>query len=345
MATASTPNNFYCQQGNRQVFLSWDLEAGATSYIVQRSLDGVTFITYATVSVNNYLDTAVVVGTQYWYQISSVNVSGTSPFTQAQATVPTPAGEMSLGQIRNLAQLRADRANSNFVTLPEWNEFINQAMFELYDLLITSYEDYYTASPAQFIANGQQYLFPLPDGLQTFLDPNNQPYVAPPFYKLLGVDLGLNNANNAWVTVDKFMFMDRNKFVYPNTSSTIYGVFNLQYRIMGSNLEFIPTPSGGTVLRIWYVPRLVQLLKDTDITTQGISGWTQYVIIRAAKYALDKEESDTSKLDAELLFLKTRIEESAINRDAGRPDRISDVRSNMFGNGQGGGWNGSSAGW
>ncbi len=345
MAIAATPNNYYCQQGNRQVFLSWDLEAGATSYSVQRSTDGVNYTVYATTATNNYLDTAVVVGVQYWYQIASVNVSGTSPYTAPQSTVPTPAGEQSLGQIRLAAMQRADRVNSNFVTLPEWNDYINQAMFELYDLLITSYEDYYTAIPAQFIANGTQYLFPLPDGLQTFLDPNNQPYVAAPFYKLLGVDLGLNNANNAWVTVDKFMFMDRNKFVYPNTSSTIYGVFNLQYRIMGNNLEFIPTPSGGTVLRIWYVPRLVQLLKDTDITTQGISGWIEYCIVRAAIYALAKEESDTMALERQLGFLKTRIEESAVNRDAGRPDRISDVRSNMFGNGMGGGWSGSTAGW
>lgn len=345
MSIAATPNNFYVQQANRQVFLSWDIEAGATAYNVQRSTDGLSYATIATISNNSYLDTAVITGVQYYYQVATMNLSGISPYTTAQSTVPTPSGEMSLGQIRLTAQQRADRVNSQFVTLPEWNSYINQAMFELYDLLITAYEDYFVATPAMFITNGSQYLFPLPDGVQTFLDPSNQAYVADPFYKLLGIDLGLNNANNAWVTVDKFMFMDRNKFVYPNTSSTIYGVFNLQYRIMGNNLEFIPTPSGGTVLRMWYIPRLKQLLQDTDITTTGISGWIEYVIVRAAIYALSKEESDVMGLQQQLLFLKQRIEESAINRDAGRPDRISDVRSNMFGNGQGGGWNGSSAGW
>lgn len=275
--------------------------------------------------------------------------SSTSPFTIPQSVVPTPAGEMCLSQIRLQAMQRADRVNSNFLTLSEWNRNINQAMFELYDLLITVYEDYYLASPIQFpIVNATQFLYPLPNGTNTFQDALNpaNTVTPPPFYKLMGVDLALNNATNAYVTINKFNFIDRNRFVYPNTASTIYGVFNLQYRVMGSNIEFIPTPSAGQTIRLWYIPRMTELLQDTDITTQGISGWIEYVIVRAAKYALDKEESDSSRLTEEITFLKGRIEESAANRDAGQPDKISDTRSNNgWGRGNGGGWNGGSAGW
>jgi hypothetical protein len=209
------------------------------------------------------------------------------------------------------------------------------------------FEDYYLAPPIQFVANGTQYLFPLPNGSNTFLDANNPAVTItpPPFYKLLGVDLALNNAVNAYVTVNKFNFIDRNRFVYPNTASTIYGVFNLQYRVMGSNIEFIPTPAGGQALRLWYIPRMTELLQDTDITTQGISGWIEYVIVRAAKYALDKEESDTTKLDQELIFLKGRIEETASNRDAGQPDTISDTNQGNWANGWMGGRNGATGGF
>lgn len=294
----------------------------------------------------SYLDTAVTLGTQYFYTVQASTVSGTSPATIAQSVVPAPTGEMTLGAIRLKAQQRADRVNSNFVTMPEWNSYINQAMFELYDLLITVYEDYYVASPIQFVCDGTTYLYPLPNGSNTFLNANNtaQTVTPPSYYKLLGVDLALNNAVNAYVTINKFNFIDRNRFVYPNTASTIYGVFNLQYRVMGSNLEFIPTPSTGQAIRLWYIPRLTELLQDTDITTTGISGWIEYVIVRAAKYALDKEESDTAKLDTEILFLKGRIEESAANRDAGQPDSISDTRSNG-GWGNSGGFNGARGGW
>ena len=350
MAAPGIPLNFNVQSANQQILVSWSLTTGATSYIVQRSLDNITFATVSTISGSplavQYLDTAVSLSTQYWYKVAADN-GATGAYTTAQSAVPTPTGELCLSQIRLKAMQRADRVNSNFVTMPEWNSYINQAMFELYDLLVTVYEDYYIATPIKFVADGTTFLYPLPTGSNTFLNGiTGASFTPSPYYKLMGVDLALNNATNAYVTINKFNFIDRNRFVYPNTASTIYGVFNLQYRVMGSNIEFIPTPSGGQSLRLWYVPRLTELLQDTDTTTTGISGWIEYVIVRAAKYALDKEESDTTKLDQQLLFLKARIEESAANRDAGQPDRISATRTtNNSGNGNGFGWNGGIGGF
>lgn len=342
MSAPFTPSNMYVQSANRQILISWDQALGATSYIVQRSQDNVTYTTLATVSgsplATQYLDASPTAAVQYWYQVASVNGAGTSSYTIPQSAVSVPTGENCLSQIRLQAQQRADRVNSNFVTKPEWNQYINKAMFELYDILVTVYEDLYVATPVSFTADGTTFLWSLPDGSNTFYNGiSGATFTPKPFYKLIGVDLALNNANNAYVTVNKFNFVDRNRFVYPNTASTIYGVFNLQYRLLGLNkIEFIPTPSAGQNLRLWYIPRLTELLQDTDTTDIGISGWIEYVIVRAAKYALDKEESDTTKLDAQILFLKTRIEETASNRDAGMPDTISDVNSSGWGNGWGG---------
>lgn len=343
MGIPATPNNFYVTQANRQVLTQWDIEAGAATYSVQRSTDGITYSTVATPAVNYYLDSTVSSGTQYYYQVAAVNGSGTSAYTAPQAIIPSPTGEMSLAAIRLAAQQRADMQNSNFIQLPEWNSYINQAMFELYDMLVTSFEEYFMAAPASFVANGSQFLYPLPDGVTTFQDQNGSNFIARPFYKLLGVDLAVNTANNAYVTVNKFNFIDRNYYLYPNSASTIYGVFNCRYRVLGSNIEFIPTPSGNQIFRLWYVPRLRELLQDTDITDQGISGWLEYVIVRAALYACLKQEStNVDGLEKQLLFLKQRIEEAAQNRDAGQPDTISNVRQNGFWNSSGGGfgWSG-----
>ena len=345
MAIPGTPTNVYLQQASGQAYLSWDISAGATTYTIQRSLDGVTYTILANPTLNSYTDLTTTIGVQYYYQVASTNVSGSSPFSAPQSIIPSPDGELSLMELRYRSQQRADRVNSQFVTLPEWNFFINQSMFELYDLLVTVYEDYFKAPAATFVSNGQDYIYPLPDGFLTFLDTNNNPFVAPPFHKLLGVDLALNTANNAYVTVNRYDFIDRNRFVYPNTASTIYGVFNLQYRPLDKNLELIPTPSAGQKLRLQYIPKLKPLLQETDLTTIGGTGWLQYVIIRAAKYALDKEESDTSGLDTEILFLKQRIEQSAMNRDAGQADTISDVRQGNWSDGWGGGRNGMVGGW
>lgn len=326
------PSQFYVQTANRQNLASWGLSPGATSYELVKSQDNITYSLVATVTgsplATSYLDTAVTAGNQYWYKVRAVSVDGNSPYTAAQSVVPVPTGEMSLGQIRLQAMQRADRVNSNFVTLPEWRNYINQSMFELYDLLVTTYEDYFIADPILIQTDGATANYTLPNGANTFIDASTLQTVTPkPFYKLKGVDLGINNSASAFVTLSKFNFQDRNKYVYPNNAGSQYGVLNLQYRVMGNQIQFIPTPSASQSIKLWYIPRLTELLRDTDQSDIGISGWIDYVVTKAAYYALTKEESDTTSLVMQLGALQKRIEETAANRDAGSPETIADTSS------------------
>lgn len=327
MSTPATPTGLVLNQGNGQVGVSWDQVSGATSYSVQRSTDNITFTTVSSPTTPSYLDSSPTAGTQYWYQVAAVNSSGTSAYCTPDWAIPCLSGEMSLKELRLRCQQRADRVNSQFVTTEEWNSYINNSMFELYDLLITAYEDYYVASPVSLTTDGTNSLYALPNGVNYS--------GAPAFYKLMGVDLGLSSSPNGYVTVKKFNFIDRNKYVYPNTASTIYGVYNLSYRLLGNNIDFIPVPSANQPIRLWYIPRLTMLVQDADITTTGISGWLEYIITDAAIKALQKEESDVMVLAAQKIALIKRIEESAINRDVGQPDTISDVRSASFWGGSG----------
>lgn len=344
MAVPGIPSNFYLQMGNGQTFLSWDLTATATGYSVQRSTDGVSYSVVGTPAVNNYLDTTVSSGILYYYQVAAVNGSGTGTYTAAQSIIPSGTGDLALGTLRLLSQQRADRVNSNFVTLPEWNSYINQSYFELYDLLTTTFSDYYVASPAIF-TTASDFSYPLPNGVLSFQDASNASFVARPFYKLLGVDAGLNITGNAWITLSKFDFIQRNRYIYPQLGQTILGPYNgIQYRIMGDNIEFIPSPQAGILIRLWYIPRMAMLLKDTDIAV-GVSGWLEYVIVDAAIKALQKEESDVQVLMAQKMALKARIEESAQNRDAGIPDTISDTRTSSGPWGVGPNGDSSYGGW
>lgn len=328
MAIPGIPQNVFLQQGNGSTFLSWNLVAGATSYSVNKSTDGVTFSVLATPSTPYYLDSVVTVGTNYYYQVASVNASGTSAYSAAQSIVPTNTADVSLGQIRLMAQQRADRVNSQFVTLPEWNSYINQSYFELYDLLVDSYEDYYVTGPTVLTTTGSN-LITLPND----------------FYKLMGVD-GSPGSSNAFVTLKKFNFIARNRYIYPQLPNTLLGIFNPQYRLVGNSLMLIPTPQSGQSIQIWYIPKLTQLLQDTDIL-KGISGWSEYVICDAAIKALQKEESDVSILMSQKIALIKRIEESSMNRDAGQPDTISDTRSysDRWGGYGGLGWDGQFGGF
>ncbi len=329
MATPATPQNFYLQTCNQQAYLLWTQLASATSYSVKRSTDNITYSVIASPTTPYYLDTTVTPGTQYFYEVAATNSDGTSSYTLPQSCVPTETGEMALSQARLYAQQRADRVNSTFVTLTEWNLYINQAMMELYDLLIMVFEDYNIAAPAVFTSDGTTQLYTLPNGTTSFTNrTTGASFVAEPFYKLRGVDLGVNTGNNGWVTMKKFTFNDRNKYFYPNSASTMYGVFNAQYRLMGNKIMFIPVPSSGQPICLWYIPRLPYLLQETDMTSVSISGWIEYVIIEAAIKALMKEEADVSALMAQKAECKHRIEAAASNRDAGEPEYIQDSRNN-----------------
>ncbi len=415
------PQGLTSEQADGSILLNWRASLTATSYQIQRSSDGINFSTLATVGqTTQYQDTYPGVGYQYYYQVAAINASGTSPYSSVTMAVAAPPSEMSLYELRLRAQQTADRVGSEFVTTTEWNAFLRLSMYELYDLLIGSYEDYFANKLAYIVTNGSQQYYPLPDGVTNYPGGNysastvfvftvssanaslNAVYQsngylftvtstiasgtslqttgtgtptptgiltkvsgtgdseisfqrfavtlsgepAQAFYKMAGVDLAVNTStvNPAWVTLKKFNFIDRNKYVYPNSTSTIYGVYNQAYRIMGQQLDFIPVPAGNQTIRMWYAPRLPSLLKDSDITTLGFSGWLRYPIVRAAKYALDKEEgSDTSKLTEEIVFLKQRIEQMASNRDQGMPDTISDTRREGIYGGAGAG--GGQAGW
>lgn len=424
MAIPYQPQNLVAEQADGNILLTWSASLTATSYTVQRSTDNVNFSTIATTGEEStYQDTYPGIGYLYYYKVAAVNSSGTSPYSSVASMVACPPSEMSLMELRLRAQQAADRVGSQFISTPEWNSFLRLAMYELYDLLIGSYEDYDASTQVFITTNGSQQYYPLPDGVTNY--PGNR-YVsdavftftvesasatigdvyqsngylftvtatissatslattsggspkptgiltkisgsgddeitftsvvptlageaAPAFYKMVGVDLAVNTStvNPAWVTLKKFNFIDRNKYVYPNSTSTIYGVYNQAYRIMGQQISFIPVPAGNQTIRLWYAPRLPALLRDSDLTTLGFSGWLRYPIVRAAKYALDKEEgSDTSKLDAELLFLKQRIEQMSQNRDVGAPDTISETRRDgVFGGNGWGNGGGNNSGW
>lgn len=338
MAIPNTPSNLLVQQANGQVYVSFDQVSNALTYGILRSTDNVNYTSVATPAVPNYLDTAVTVGTQYWYKVNATNGDGTSANSAAQSTVPTESGQLTLGQVRLQAQQRADMVNSNFVSTTEWNDYIRSSYQELYDLLINVYEDWALAAPYVLITDGINNAYTLPNGIDV-VDATTG-LVAKPFYKLMGVDMGLANNNNAWVTVHKYDFVERNRYVYPNITSTFAGVFNLRYRIMGNSIRFIPTPSAGQYMRMWYAPRLLLPLADTDIM-DGVGGWLEYVVTDAAIKAMQKEESDVTVLAIQKQALLKRIEESAINRDISEPDRISNNRRNGEGGYGWGGWDGS----
>lgn len=360
---SALPQMVVLQTGNGQNFLTWNAVPGATTYSVQRSLDGVTFVTVGTPVINAYLDTAVIIGTTYFYKVGSVSAAGTSGYTPSSPTsiVPCAPGQINLGYLRYQGRLRADMLKSNFVTNDEWNININNSVYELADLLTTKFGEDYFLAPPLIITSFSALSYPLPDGtnyLNTngIPDPAGKP--APACFKVYGMDFNSYGAqvNNTqgWVSMSRFNWPDHNKYnvLLGAASNNVSGQYcSFQFREMGTQVYVIPSNS-GQYFRLWYVPLPAQLLQDTDMMSFGYSAWWEYVVVDAAAKALEKRQlfDQAQVLMNRKDAMMMRIETTAANRNVGQPNTATNSRSTMgdpnFSNGGafGGGFGGLGGG-
>lgn len=335
-ALTSIPQNVVLTTGNGQNYLAWEQVVGATGYTVQRSTTGLigSFTDLATtIPINSYLDTSAIPGIEYWYQIASNNLSGTSNFaTLGTNNLPLTItsclpGQINLGYLRYMSKLRADKLNSQFLTDDEWNFNINQSMKRLYDVLVTKFGDHYFLAPAIQIPTASFTIF---QGMAFVAMPNGSFYSnAPALYKLAGVDVSVNPSNGQWFTLPRFNWIDRNRYSTLQLSGTVQSIYGLAYCDFGSNIYFIPQPQASLYVQLWYVPIVTELLQDIDMMPFSISGWSELVIVDAAIKALIKEESfdQAQALIGERSELLERIETTAANRDVGQANTVSNTRA------------------
>lgn len=207
----------------------------------------------------------------------------------------------TLSELRSRARKRANMENSTFVSDSEFNEYINYSVSELRDIIISKAGDDYFAASTDFslLANTESYALPAD------------------FYKVLWCDL--KGEDGHFYKMKRFEQSEKN-----NNSLSRLVVPDIRYRLRGDNLVVTPFSSvGGRIIRLWYVPLLPELSLDTDLLI-GFNGWDEYIIVRAAIMALDKEEQDTRALAMRLEQLRLRVEAMAENRDQGQPMRIQD---------------------
>jgi hypothetical protein len=153
---------------------------------------------------------------------------------------------MTLAQLRTASRQRADMVNSTFISDAELNSYINASYFELYDLLVQKYGNDYYMTEYSFSLVGNVSRYPLPAD----------------FFKLLGVDLQISGGPDGYVSLRPFTLAERNRYSTANVQTWI-GVTNLRYRISGNDLWFTPSPQTGQTIRIWYIPRLAELVDPT----------------------------------------------------------------------------------
>lgn len=220
----------------------------------------------------------------------------------------------TLLSLKTQSRQRADQEDGYFIADSELTGYINASSSELYDILVGTFSDYYTAEQLTTIAV---------DGYQIAIPSD--------FYKLRGLDR--DNGGN-WTTLRMFNFEDRNKFnnAFPYTSFASPGV---RYRVFGQNILIEPRTSAPGDYRLYYIPAYTPMTTDSD-TFDGINGWEEYVVVDAAIKMMQKEESDPSVLISQKKALMDRIEAMASNRSAGDPEVITDMQDWSDNSGWGG---------
>lgn len=199
------------------------------------------------------------------------------------------SGEVSLVDLVGKIRKRANMENSQFVTDPEIKDYVNSSIADLYDLICTHRgEQYFEKNTSVSIVNGQE-AYDLPDD----------------FYK---VEVLMSASG---FPIDTF---DRRE--------AFHKAMPLKYNIMNNKLVVNRTDSSCEV-KLYYIPLAPTLVLDDD-TTDFYNGWERYVILDVAIICLNKEESDTSQLERELMKITERIE-SASNKNDHQPHKIVDV--------------------
>jgi hypothetical protein len=226
---------------------------------------------------------------------------------------------VTLANLRSEVRRRADMENSSFVTDAEVNSYIVRSGGALHDILTTVYEDYYLTSTT--------FVLPyVPPSGPPLSEPNIIPLPSD-FLKARGLDYQVETT--AWSTVPKFNFAERNRW-QRRPSRWLDDRFRA-YQLTGSYLRILPEDSCNGTYRLWYLTSYPGLASDDDAVSQWVenNGWTEYIILDAAIKCMQKEESDCSLLMAQRQQVEERIRSSAANRDAGAPERIAEVRTDL----------------
>ena len=213
------------------------------------------------------------------------------------------ARTFTAAELETLIRERSDTVGNNFVTSSEIIRLIDKAYTKLYDMIVSKFENYYL-SQTQFSSTS---------GVQDYTLPAD-------FYKLLGVDQ--TNAPGKPLTLRPLNFNERNRYNTDLFSVTQMSTY--KYRVAGNLITIIPQPSAGILYTLFYVPAPIKIANNTDVI-DGIAGWEDYVILDASVQILNKMQLDSNAVAQERALAERRVMHMATERDAGFPEKVTDV--------------------
>lgn len=201
-------------------------------------------------------------------------------------------GTVSLADLATRVRRRASHENSLFVSDAEVEEYVEQSLGALYDLVLESNGPVFWQHVSQetaTIAGTQDYLPEVSDQIPVEI------------YKVIAVELqwgGRWRKLRPYTAADELRLEDEHgwtdhsrvfyRALFPSQPNGPLGVSTGVYR----HIRFTPVPRGVHTFRVRYIPVPGDWTGlGATYLFQGLSGWDEWVVCDAAAKILEKEES------------------------------------------------------
>lgn len=235
-----------------------------------------------------------------------VNVTGAQPWTSAEDIInraalggatgtATPASNRAwtLAALRKAVLRRAGikETGTADLTAAILNEFVNEAIAELWDLLKRKADDRLVTSTTLSVTAG----------VATVALPAT-------FYVLRKLEIVDGSAPSGYRQLRSVALDAKHRY------STITGK-DYRYWQNAYNIELVPAPTTAETLRLYYIPVAPVLVDDND-AMDGYNGYEELVIQLAYRRVLVRQELSPTPANEEIDRLQGRIKEASDGRDA-----------------------------
>lgn len=213
---------------------------------------------------------------------------------------------VNLSDLRARSRLLANQRTAAFLTDSEVNGLVNDAIAELYDLLVSARgHEYYAQNIQLATSSGYQYVA-LPSDF----------YEALTLFANWGAQQ-LEELDSLDHLGDQVEF--RNYATWAQYSPKAWRL------TQGNRIELFPTPTAATNLELRYVPTF-RALTDGGQTFDGVNGWDKMICARVAMEILGLQALPASVPAGIYERERTRIQELAGERAAANAPSVRDVR-------------------
>lgn len=217
---------------------------------------------------------------------------------------------MTFLELRQLVSFWVDDLNFGYFTVPQVSRFLNNAQRELQKLLLNAGQNFYI-KPVQTTTVINQYDYVLPTDFEKL-------------HRLEMVITGIP-PNEAIQPMTSITLNQKDFFgAGPSTPTAYY--------LKTNRLSLLPCPQSALVLRMYYSPRVADMINDYDVPSAP-EQYHEYIAVLAAYDCLLKDGRDPSTLETKIKYYENMLKMDAQERLLDSSKFIVDTGSSEINNG------------